>query len=76
MRVSLDQAIEIHAKVLRYRFGKRAPSLARERAHHCLASGDHDGHSVWRRVAVVAEALLLDRQRGAREVLERERVGK
>jgi hypothetical protein len=58
MRVSLKQAIEIHAEVLKYRFGHRAPELAREKALHCSASNDHEGHSVWLKVAEVAEALL------------------
>ena len=57
-RVSLDQAIEIHAKALKHRFGVRAPLVAREKAHHCRSSGDHEGHAVWRKVAAVAEALL------------------
>ena len=30
MDVSLKQAIEIHAKALKYRFDRRAPELARE----------------------------------------------
>ena len=50
MRVTLDQAIEIHAKTLKYRFGRRAPALANEKAN-C------EGHGVWRRVAAAAEAL-------------------
>jgi hypothetical protein len=32
MNVSLDQAIEIHAKALKHRFGNRATLLAQERA--------------------------------------------
>jgi hypothetical protein len=58
MNVSLDQAIEIHAKALRYRFGRQAPALAKEKAVNCSASGDHEGETVWLRVAAVAEALL------------------
>ena len=58
MRVSLNQAIEIHAKALKNRFGPRAPSSARQKAHHCSLSGDHEGNVVWRRVAIEAEALL------------------
>ena len=57
MNVSLDQAIEIHAKALKHRFGKRAPLLAEERAHHCAAQGDDEGYAVWRRVARVTEIL-------------------
>jgi hypothetical protein len=57
MNVSLDQAIEIHAKALKHRFGKRAPLLAEEKADHCAARGDDEGYAVWRRVAAVAEIL-------------------
>jgi hypothetical protein len=65
LRVSLKQAIEIHAKVLKYRFAGRAPELAREKAQSCSASNDHEGHRVWLEVAEVAESLL--------RVAERER---
>jgi hypothetical protein len=57
--VTLDQAIEIHAKAMKYRFGRRAFALAKERADHCLAFGDREGHSVWQKVAARAEALWL-----------------
>jgi hypothetical protein len=57
MNVSLDQAIEIHAKALKHRFGKRAALLAQERAQHCAARGDDEGHDVWQRVAAVSGML-------------------
>ena len=57
MNVSLDQAIEIHAKALKYRFGNRAPLLAEEKAQHCAAQGDDEGRVVWLRVAAVAGIL-------------------
>ncbi len=57
MKVSLDQAIEIHAKALKHRFGKRAAVLAQERAQHCAARGDDEGHDVWQRVATVSGML-------------------
>jgi hypothetical protein len=63
VNVSLNQAIEIHAKVLAHRVGDRAPLLAREKAHHCSASGDDEGHAVWLRVAAVAEMLLKEKSR-------------
>jgi hypothetical protein len=44
LRVSLKQAIEIHAQVLKYRFGRLAPEMAREKALSCSASKDHEGH--------------------------------
>jgi hypothetical protein len=61
--VSLNQAIEIHARVLAHRFGDRAPLHAQEKAHHCSASGDDEGHAVWLRVAAVAEMLLKEKSR-------------
>ena len=54
MNVSLDQAIEIHARALKHRFGKRASLLAKEKAHHCAAQGDDEGHFVWLQVAAIA----------------------
>jgi hypothetical protein len=54
MNVSVNQAIEIHAKALKHRFGNRAPLLAKERAHHCAERGDDEGHAVWLQVAAVA----------------------
>jgi hypothetical protein len=65
LRVSLKQAIEIHAKVLKYRFGRRAPELAREEALRCSKSNDHEGHVVWLEVAEVAESFLraVERER-------------
>jgi hypothetical protein len=57
MNVSLTQAIEIHAKALKHRFGKRAALLAEEKAHHCAARSDDEGYAVWRRVATVAKML-------------------
>jgi hypothetical protein len=63
MNVSLDQAIEIHAKALKHRFGNRAVLLAEERAHHCAARGDDEGRVVWQRVAAVAEKLPEARSR-------------
>jgi hypothetical protein len=57
MNVSLDQAIEIHAKALKHRFGNRATLLAQERARHCAAKGDDEGCAVWLRVATVAGML-------------------
>jgi hypothetical protein len=32
MNISLDQAIEIHARVLKHQWNHKAPSYARERA--------------------------------------------
>jgi hypothetical protein len=57
MNVSLTQAIEIHAKALKHRFGNRAALLAEEKAHHCATQGDDEGRAVWLRVAAVAGML-------------------
>jgi hypothetical protein len=57
MNVSLDQAIEIHAKALNHRFGTRAALLAEEKAQHCAAQGDEEGCAVWLRVASIAGSL-------------------
>jgi hypothetical protein len=57
MNVSLDQAIEIHARALKHRFGNRAALLANEKARHCAARGDDEGRAVWQRVAAVAGTL-------------------
>jgi hypothetical protein len=45
-------------KALKYRFGHRAPELAREWALRCSTSEDDEGHRVWLEVAEVAESLL------------------
>ena len=72
MNVSLNQAVEIHAKVLKRQFGDAAPHSA---ARHCLDRGDDEGHAVWLRVAAVAEMLLKttsrDAQIPARHVVDR-----
>jgi hypothetical protein len=60
LRVTLDEAIEIHAKALKFRYGRTAPHRARERADNCSAAGDREGHVVWEKVAVIAENLLED----------------
>ena len=57
MSVTLDQAIEIHAKALKHQFGSRASRLAQEKAHNCAAQGNDEGHIVWLRVSIVAERL-------------------
>ena len=58
LNVSLDQAIDIHAKALTYRFGRTAPYQARMRALYCSANGDREGYVVWEKVASIAEQLL------------------
>ena len=58
LHVSLDQAIDIHAKALTYRYGLTAPQRARLRGRDCSANGDREGHVVWDKVAAIAEQLL------------------
>ncbi|MGO8738099.1 hypothetical protein [Rhodoblastus sp.] len=60
MPISLDQAIEIHAKVLRYRHGAKAPRMAREKANQLATIGDREGHAVWLKVAEIARTLAPD----------------
>jgi hypothetical protein len=58
LNVSLDQAIDIHARALTYRYGRTAPDRARVRGRDCSAKGDREGHVVWEKVAAIAERLL------------------
>lgn len=58
MAVSLEQAIEIHAKALKSTHGRWAPVKARFRAAQLAESGDHEGRVVWERVAEVADSML------------------
>ena len=62
MNISLNQAIEIHAEVLRRRHKRRAPVRAREWAAKMKSLGDHEGHAVWLQVAECAERLLTEIQ--------------
>ena len=51
MEVTLEQAIEIHARVLIKEFGSRAESIAIKNADDCGSGGDQEGFDVWMRVA-------------------------
>jgi len=57
MEISLEQAIEIHAKALRAQRGSDAPGVARRKARLLADAGDQEGHGVWLKVANVAEGL-------------------
>ncbi|BBU62398.1 hypothetical protein MSC49_23330 [Methylosinus sp. C49] len=61
MEISLEQAVEIHARALTRRLQRDAPGNARERAADLQTAGDSDGHSVWLRVAESAERLLSEK---------------
>jgi hypothetical protein len=56
MEVSLDQAIDIHASVLKYWYGDKASQEARGRALECGTVGDFEGLQAWARVARLCEA--------------------
>jgi hypothetical protein len=60
MEVSLAEAIEIHAKVLKKRHADRAPLEAREHAERLKNANDHHGHQVWCKVAAAAERMLVE----------------
>jgi hypothetical protein len=63
MNISLEEAIEIHAKVLKSQHKHRAPQRAREHAQRLKMINDHDGHEVWSRVAAAAERMLSEEKR-------------
>jgi hypothetical protein len=60
MEISLEEAIEIHAKVLKRRHAHSAPREAREHAQKLKHANDHHGHQVWCKVAAVAERMLVE----------------
>ncbi len=60
MEISLEQAIEIHAKVLKSRHKHQAPDEAREHARRLKSVNDYHGHHVWNQVAAVAERMLVE----------------
>lgn len=60
MNISLEQAIEIHARVLMNRADTEAPAKARERAADLHRGGDEEGGKVWLSVADAAERLLSE----------------
>ena len=57
MEVSLDQAIDTHARVLKYWHGDRASHEARTKALEYKAAGDLEGLHAWERVAKMCEAI-------------------
>jgi len=60
MNISLEQAIEIHAKALRVSHGRKAEDYARERAAACKRQDDHEGDQVWIKVAETVVAIERD----------------
>lgn len=57
MMITLDQAIEIHARVLIFRAGPTAVRRAQDTALSCKSRGDLFGHEVWMKVAATVEDL-------------------
>jgi hypothetical protein len=58
MQISLDEAIDIHAKVQRARYGSGAAASSKRRAARCKCVGDLDGERVWLRVADALERCI------------------
>ena len=70
MQVSLDEAIAIHARVLKFRRGlDGGQQAAAERAARCARNGDHEGAAVWSRVG--AQILSVGRNEGGQPRSER-----
>ncbi len=58
MHISLEQAIEIHARALVRKLCERAPLNARRYAAAKQECGDASGHEVWLAVALAAERMI------------------
>jgi len=58
MQITLEEAIEIHARVLTGRFQGGAADSARLYAQSRKGMQDLEGYAVWQRVADTAERLL------------------
>jgi hypothetical protein len=71
MDISLEQAVEIHARALTHRLAREAPEKARERARALGHVGDSEGHGVWMQVADAAERLLDDTADAPRQRYDR-----
>ncbi len=74
MNVSLDQAINIHARALKGRAGKKSPLLAQLRAKNLKEQGDLEGFRVWMLVGEQAAQLLAAQGDAGWETLEVEAV--
>jgi|GEM_PF-828855 len=55
--ISIEQAIEIHAKSAISLGGNRAEKSTRERAEHCKTRGDTGGYETWTKVADTIRTL-------------------
>jgi len=61
MRISLDDAIKIHARVSRTRFGRAAKKRALKTAQNLRRVGDGVGATVWERLAAEIDRGGSDR---------------
>ena len=61
MNITLEEAIEIHAKALRVSHGRKAEKYARERAASCRRQDDHEGDHVWNKVADIVVQIELEK---------------
>ncbi len=58
MSLTLEDAIEIHGRALKYRKGaKIGAAFAEEEAQRCKANGDDEGFDVWLKVSAVIARL-------------------
>jgi len=57
MHIDLNEAIEIHARVSRARFGRGAKKRALQTAGSLRSAGDHTGASVWERLAAAIDRV-------------------
>ena len=55
MHIDLNEAIRIHARVSRTRYGRGAKKRALKTAEQLRRNGDHAGGAVWERQAVEIE---------------------
>jgi len=68
MHIDLNEAIKIHARVSRARFGRGAKKRALKTAHQLRRAGDHSGAAVWEALAAEIErpGVKVVSDRGAR----------
>jgi hypothetical protein len=57
MHIDLNEAIRIHARVGRVRFGRAARKRALKTAQNLRQAGDHTGAAVWERLATEIEQV-------------------
>ena len=63
MHIDLSEAIKIHARVSRARFGTGAKKRALRTAHDLRRAGDHPGAAVWERLAAEIGRAEADKAR-------------